>query len=120
MSNDKPDPEVRPKRRKFSDKYKVKILDELDSVTESGQIGGILRREGLASSTVTRWRRQREEGLLNGRKRGPRIDPSAKHVRDLEAENRRLREELQKTKLVVDVQKKLCDLLQPPSERKKG
>jgi transposase-like protein len=72
---DIPDPEVVPKakRRKFSAEYKLRILDESDNCTEPGQIGALLRREGLYSSHLSTWRRQREQGLLealSSKKRG--------------------------------------------------
>ena len=65
---DVPDPEVVPKakRRMFSAKYKLRILEEADSCTEAGQVGALLRREGLYSSHLTTWRRQRDKGVLQG------------------------------------------------------
>ena len=84
-----PDPEVpeRPTRRRFSDAYKAAILHELDQATEPGAKGAIMRREGLYSSSITEWRKQRAAGAPGAlaRARGPRAaDP-------LVAENERLR-----------------------------
>ena len=91
------DPEVRPraKRRSFPAAYKLKILAEADAATGSGVIGALLRREGLYSSILTHWRKEREAGIEQGltpRTRGPKplIDPSLKEVHQLRRENERL------------------------------
>ncbi len=114
-----PDPEVsdRPRRRKFTAKYKLAVLRELDACTEPGQIGAVLRREGLYSSHATNWRRAREAGELqglapkkHGRPRKPR-NPLASEIQRLERENARLSEELRKANVIIDVQKKLSTLL---------
>lgn len=107
-----PDPEVAPKakRRRFSAKYKLRILTEADRCTEQGQIGALLRREGLYSSHLTTWRRQREQGVL-GQKRGRKPDPQAAELRRLEQENERLRLRLARAEHIIDVQKKLAQLL---------
>jgi transposase len=114
---DIPDPEVVPKakRRKFSAEYKRRILDEADSCTEPGQIGALLRREGLYSSHLTTWRRQRDRGLiqaLSPKKRGrKRKDELEREVARLERENARLRASLEQAEMIIDVQKKLSRLL---------
>lgn len=107
-----PDPEVAPKakRRRFSAKYKLRILTEADRCTEQGQIGALLRREGLYSSHLTTWRRQREQGVL-GQKRGRKPDPKAAEIKRLEHENERLRLRLARAEHIIDVQKKLAQLL---------
>ncbi len=114
-----PDPEVAEKksRRKFTAKYKLRILKEADSCTGAGQLGALLRREGLYSSNLTTWRRQWEKGLLNalapkkrGRKKSPK-NPLADHVARLEKENRRLRDKLTKAQIIIDVQKKVSQIL---------
>lgn len=93
---DIPDPEVVPKakRRKFSAEYKRRILDEADSCTEPGQIGALLRREGLYSFHLTTWRRQRDRGLIQAmspKKRGrKRKDELEREVARLQRENARL------------------------------
>jgi transposase len=112
-----PDPEVVPKakRRKFSVEYKRRILQEADSCTEAGQVGALLRREGLYSSQLSTWRRQREEGLLEGlgpRKRGrKRKDELEREVASLRRENERLRANLEQAEMIIEVQKKLSRLL---------
>jgi transposase len=114
---DIPDPEVVPKakRRKFSAEYKRRILEEADSCTEPGQIGALLRREGLYSSHLTTWRRQRDRGLiqaLSPKKRGrKRKDELEREVVRLERENARLQASLEQAEMIIDVQKKLSKLL---------
>jgi transposase-like protein len=112
-----PDPEVVPKakRRKFSAKYKLRILEEADSCTEAGQVGSLLRREGLYSSHLTTWRRQRDEGVLKGlspQKRGrKRKDELEREVTRLQRENERLQASLEQAEMIIEVQKKLSRLL---------
>jgi transposase len=112
-----PDPEVVPKakRRKFSAEYKLRILDEVDSCTEPGQIGALLRREGLYSSHLTTWRRQRERGVLEAlgpQKRGRKgKDELEREVSRLRRENERLQARLEQAETIIEVQKKLSHLL---------
>ena len=112
-----PDPEVVPraKRRQFTAKYKLSILEEADRCTERGQIGELLRREGLYSSHLSKWRQQRARGQLQGlapKKRGRKSqDPSAAELAQLRRENERLRVQLEQAEIIIDVQKKLAKLL---------
>jgi transposase-like protein len=112
-----PDPEVviKAKRRKFSAEYKRRILEEADGCAEAGRIGALLRREGLYSSHLTTWRRQREGGLLDGlspRKRGrKRKDELEMEVAKLRRENERLQASLEQAEMIIEVQKKLSRLL---------
>ena len=112
-----PDPEVVPKakRRRFSAKYKQRILEEADNCTEPGQTGALLRREGLYSSHLSTWRRQREQGLLEAlspKRRGrKRKDELEREVVRLRRESERLQASLEKAKMIIDVQKKLSRLL---------
>ena len=102
----------RAKRRYFSAEYKRRILREADQCTQPGQVGALLRREGLYSSHLTSWRRQRERGNLGTQKRGPSAaDPAVKEVERLRRENDRLRKRLEKAETIISVQKKLSDLL---------
>ncbi len=95
----RPDSEVPEKktRRRFTAQYKLQILSEVDACAHAGEIGAILRREGLYSSNLTTWKRQREEGALQGltpKKRGRKkqaISPLAKRVAELERDNNRCR-----------------------------
>lgn len=114
-----PDPEVAEKkrRRNFTAKYKLSILSESDSCTEPGQIGALLRREGLYSSHLTTWRRQKEKGLLDalspkkrGRKKNP-TNPLADKVARLEKDNRRLQQKLKQAELIIEAQKKMSEIL---------
>jgi transposase-like protein len=112
-----PDPEVVPKakRRQFSAEYKLRIVREADACTEPGQIGSLLRREGLYSSYLSKWRQQREEGQLQAlstKKRGRKgQDPSVAELAQLQRENERLRTRLERAEIIIDVQKKLSKLL---------
>ena len=114
-----PDPEVpeRKRRRKFTAKYKLSILSEADLCAQPGQIGTLLRREGLYSSHLTTWRRQKEKGLLDalspkkrGRKKKP-TNPLADTVARLEKDNRRLQQKLKQAELIIEAQKKMSEIL---------
>ena len=113
-----PNPEVRPraKRRSFPAQYKLKILAEADAAIGSGAIGALLRREGLYSSMLTNWRKERAAAIEQGlgpRTRGPKpkFDPSAKELQQLRRDNERLTERLRKAEIIIDVQKKVALLL---------
>ena len=114
-----PDPEVVPiaKRRAFTAEYKLAILAEADAAAaHPGGIGALLRREGLYSSHLVTWRRERQTGMLKGltpHKRGPksRRNPQEEEMQKLRRENQRLTEELRKAAIVIDVQKKVGALL---------
>ena len=113
-----PDPEVVEKasRRRFTAKYKLQVLEEADRC-EPGEIGALLRREGLYSSHLTTWRRQREAGALAGltpRKRGRKLralDAQGARVVELEREVERLRQRLLQAETIIEVQKKVSLLL---------
>lgn len=114
---ERPDPEVSEKaqRRQFSATYKQRILEEADRCTELGQIGALLRREGLYSSHLSTWRSQREHALA-AQRRGRK--PSAQFVQteriaELERDNERLRQQLEQAQAIIEVQKKLSELLVP-------
>ena len=112
-----PDPEVvdKPSRRRFSPAYKVRILEEVDGCTEPGEIGRILRREGVYSSSLTTWRKAARNGSLKAlsKKRGRKSErnPLDEKVRTLERQNARLENELRKAHLIIDVQGKVAELL---------
>jgi transposase-like protein len=115
----RPDPQVVPtaKRRTFSKAEKLRILAAADACVAPGDIGALLRREGIYSSHLATWRKQRELATDGGaleRKRGPKLDPAAievRRVQELEREVERLRDKLAKADLIIDVQKKLSILL---------
>jgi len=103
---------ARARRRSFPAAYKRRLLQEVDRCTQSGQIGALLRREGLYSSHLSKWRQQREQGDLDARKRGPSpADPAAQEVERLRRENDRLRKRLEQAETIIEVQKKLSNLL---------
>jgi transposase len=112
-----PNPEVpdRPVRRQFTAAYKLRILEEADACSEPGQVGALLRREGLYSSSLATWRRQRREGTLSGlsaKNRGRKGDSkSTKEIQRLRRENEKLRRQLEQAKTVIEVQKKLSAVL---------
>ena len=113
-----PDPEVPAKvqRRRFSAEYRRRIVQQADAC-QSGELGALLRREGLYASHLTTWRRQREQGELGAgraRKRGPvpkLIDP---RVHQLEVENRRLARQLHRAETIITLQKKVAEILGIP------
>jgi len=116
-----PDPEVpeKPTRRRFSAEYKLDILRQADSSRSSGEIGALLRREGLYSSHLTTWRRQREAGMLSGlspKQRGRKASrhPLQPEMDRLRKENRRLQKRLKKAELIIDIQKKISQMLGIP------
>ena len=104
-------------RRRFTAEYKRRILKEADGCSKPGEIGALLRREGLYSSHLSAWRAARERGELAGlapRRRGPRprpIDARDRRIRALERENRRLAARAERAEALVEVQKKLSVLL---------
>jgi transposase len=113
-----PNPEVveKAQRRIYSAEYKLRILQETDTCDE-GQIGAILRREGLYSSHLTCWRRQRQAGqlaALSDNKRGRKPSPDAPltaEVERLRRENERLTQRLQQAEVMIEIQKKACAIL---------
>jgi transposase len=115
----RPDPEVvaDAKRRTFTAEYKQRILAEADAAAaQPGGIGALLRREGLYSSHLVTWRRERQAGVLKGltpHKRGPKSRRNAQEeeMQKLRRENLRLTEQLRKAEIVIDVQKKVGALL---------
>ena len=107
-----PDPEVPAtvQRRRFSAAYRLRMLKAVDASKKPGEMGALLRREGLYSSLLTNWRRQREAGALRemrGRRWGPAPRPVDPRVTQLEAENRRLQRKLQRAETIITLQKKL-------------
>ncbi len=115
----RPDPEVvaKPKRRRFTAEYRLRILEEADGCTQPGEVGQMLRREGLYSSHLTKWRQARREGSLRGlrsKKRGAKPqagNPLEPKVRELEAKVARLEKDLHTAHTILDVQGKVAGLL---------
>ena len=104
------------KRRQYPAEYKLRILRELDECKIPGEGGALLRREGLYSSLVSKWREQRERGRLAGlagQRRGPKVDRQAAELTRLQRENQRLKEEWERAELIIEVQKKLRNWLAP-------
>lgn len=123
-----PDPEVREKavRRRFTAAYKLRILQEAASCKRKGQLGALLRREGLYSSNLATWKRQMEQGTLEAlspKKRGRKAkepDPSARRIAELERENARLQKKLRQAETIIEVQKKISEILHVPQQDENG
>ena len=112
-----PDPEVEPRasRRKFSVAYKLSILEQAAQCSEPGDVGALLRREGLYSSHLSKWRQQQQAGQLDQpQKRGRKSNPQATELARLQQENERLKAKLERAELIIEAQKKLCQLLNLP------
>ena len=117
-----PDPEVteRAARRRFTAEYKLRMVRQADACAGSGELGALLRREGLYSSHLTTWRRQWEQGslaALSPKKRGRPAAPSsplARRVAELERENAQLTQRLRQAETIISVQKKVSEILGIP------
>lgn len=116
------DPEVvaTAKRRRFPASEKRRILAEADACVQPGELGALMRREGIYSSMLSTWRKQRDlagEAALEPRRRGRKPDPTRverERLQKLERENARLQRELAQARLIIDVQKKVASLLGIP------
>jgi len=121
-----PDSEVVPtaQRRQFTAREKLRILEEAEACREPGEIGALVRREGIYSSYLSRWRRARERGqltALSSKKRGPKTSADealVEEVAKLRGENERLWVRLEQAEAIIEVQKKLSQLLGPSAETK--
>jgi transposase len=116
VSEETPETEVVPKaqRRQYSYEYKERILAEIDACTQPGEVGAILRREGLYSQIISKWRQQlKRQGQagLRPQKRGPKVNPQAAEIARLQRENERLRQRLEQAELIIEVQKKVSQIL---------
>jgi transposase len=124
----RPDPEVastKPRRR-FTARYKLRILRAVDACEQPGEIGVLLRREGLYHSHIQTWRRQMEAGILSGlapkqrgRKKKP-VNPLAEEIARLQKENQRLQRKLKQAETIIEVQKKISEILGIPQEAEPG
>lgn len=127
-SGARPDPEVvaTARRRQYTSADKRRILDAADRCTQPGEIGALLRKEGIYSSQLTTWRRQRaadSSAALAPQKRGRKADAARaedRRVLQLTQENERLRRKLAQANAIIDVQKKLCALLGLPADETPG
>lgn len=114
-----PDPQVvaQSKRRRFTSKYKLSILEKADQCAGFGEVGALLRREGLYSSHLSTWRKARHNGTLQAlapHKRGPKFNPDIAQAREIAALQKqviKLQGELSKAHTIIDVQKKLSTIL---------
>jgi transposase-like protein len=114
-----PNPEVaaKPTRRRFTAEYKLRVLRQSESLSEPGAIGALLRREGLYSTHLSAWRRQRDRGGLEALKalrRGRKPEPGQElrqRIAELESDKQRLQERLRQAEAIIDAQKKLSEIL---------
>lgn len=115
---DTPEVVEKPRRRKFDAAYRLRIVEGADRCVEPGQVGELLRREGLYSSHLSKWRRQRDEGALNalrskkrGRKSKPRDSATTKELERVRREKEDIAERLRQAEVIIEVQKKVSELL---------
>lgn len=123
--SEQPDPEVvvRGQRRQFSTAYKLRILQEADACKEAGQIGSLLRREGLYASQLSDWRRERTAGSLEklgNQKRGRKRNEASQETVALRQQNAQLKAQLVQAEMIISVQKKLAQLLKQSLTLSKG
>lgn len=110
------------RRRKFTTAYMQRIVREADACTAPGAIGALLRREGLFSSHLSKWRllvAASDTASAPNKKRGPKPDAAKaldRRVANLELANEKLAKQLERARLIIGAQKKLCDLLGLPTE----
>ena len=122
---ERPETEVVPRRgrRRFTAKYKLSVISRADACETPGQVGALLRREGLYSSHLSSWRKQRDAGALaalQAQRRGPKpapVNPLVKENERLRRDLCRVEERLEKAETIIDVQKKVSALLGLPSEK---
>ncbi len=110
----------RAQRRQFTAAYKQRILEEADRCTEAGELGALLRREGLYASHLSKWRRQRDaavQAALNQKRGRKPADPLNVEVNRLRRENARLQQDLARAEKVIEVQGKVSDLCVPRRRR---
>lgn len=108
-----PNPEVKAQRRQFSLTYKLRFLQEADACKSSREVAALLRREGLYHSHLSKWRKQRQTDTLE-KMRGRKPDPDAElkqRIRELERENERLQGKLRQATKIIEVQKKVSEIL---------
>jgi transposase-like protein len=121
-SNGGTNPEVneKPVRRRFDAAYKLRIIEEADRCTQPGQLGELLRREGLYSSHLANWRRLREQGSLQSlepkkhARRAKRKDSTTQELDRLRRENQRLADRLRQAETIIEVQKKVSEIMGLP------
>jgi len=102
-------------RRRFTNEYKQRIAAEAEQCSQTGELGALLRREGLYSSIVQRWRHQLRESSLSSSKKSTQKESPAQEIARLKRENERLSEKLRQAELIIDVQKKISEMIQTRS-----
>jgi transposase len=110
ISNPKTEVQPKPVRRRFTAGYKREIVSQAKQC-QHGELGALLRREGLYHSQLSTWRKAQEQGTLSNKKRGTKANPDAREVKRLQRENDRLQRKLAQAEAIIDAQKKLAILL---------
>lgn len=116
--NKNPEVAAKASRRRFTSEYKRRIAMELEGCQKPGEVGAVLRREGLYSSTVQRWRQQLRESKVSSSKKSPQKESPSQEIQRLKRENERLAEKLRQAELIIDVQKKVSEMMQTRSQEK--
>jgi transposase-like protein len=107
-------------RRRFTTEYKERIATEAEQCSKPGELGSLLRREGLYSSTVQRWRRQLQGSSMSPSKKPTRTESPSQEIARLKRQNERLTEKVRQAELIIEVQKKVSELIQTRSPEKPG
>lgn len=122
VKSERPNTEVvsRAERRTYTYEYKQRIMQEIDQSRQPGEVGAILRREGLYSQIISKWRQQLKKYGSSGlepQRRGPKASPEAAELARLQQENERLRKQLERAELIIEVQKKVSQMLDLPLDQ---
>ena len=105
-------------RRRYSREYKEQIVAEADRCTAPGELGALVRREGLYTGAISRWRTELQEPTLSSSKKPKRKETPSQEIARLKRRNARLEEKLRQAELIIDVQKKVSEMIQTRSPEK--
>lgn len=106
----------RKRRRYLTTGYKLKILEKIEKCKRQGEVGEILRQEGLYQSQISQWKKQNKNGELRNKKRGPDSKNYRLEIAKLKRKEARLREELRQNKVIIEIQKKVLELMKKEDE----
>jgi transposase-like protein len=105
-------------RRRYSREYKERMISEAERCTQPGELGGLLRREGLYSGAINRWRKELQESPLSSSKKPKRKETPSQENARLRRQNASLKEKLRKAEIIIEVQKKVSEMIQTRSQEK--
>lgn len=108
----------KPSRRRYTREYKERMISEADRCTSPGELGGLVRREGLYTGAIARWRKELQESTLSSSKKPQRKETPSQEIARLKRQNARLEEKLRQAELIIDVQKKVSEMIQTRSPEK--